>query len=150
MITFADLGPVPTVHLFLRVQVPLLQGGWKWGEHAKAAGCLAREYAYSARECRALVMAYGRMVPKVFGQRALGERFGIMAKGPVTGMVLGLAEWRWSPAERDFTPCGEYLCGFRPAARTYYGKTGELIERQKFIASIFGTALGSGSMGQAA
>jgi hypothetical protein len=103
---------------------------------------MVREYAYNAREVRALVMTYGRMAPVVLGgRRSLGDRFSIVAKGPVTGLVVGLAEWAWSAADKAFVPSGEYMCGFRPAARTYYVKTGVLIERQEFSASLLARPL---------
>lgn len=154
MITFADLGPVPTVHLFLRVPVPLDHGGWRWGEHPRAQGCMVREYAYNARECQALVMVYGRMTPTLLDRQSLGPRFSVMARGPVTGMVLGLAEWAWSASERAFTQSSEYMCGWRPAARTYYVKTGQLIERQRFDANVAAPPLmpfpARGELGRAA
>jgi hypothetical protein len=137
MITFADLGPTPTVHLFLRVPVPLAAGGWTWGELPPYAGVLAREYVYSQRECEAVVNAYGRIIGTVGQQqKCLGDRYSVMAKGPVTGLVLGLREWVWSAVERAYVHAGEYLCGFRRGARAYWEATGTLIERQTFSASV--------------
>jgi hypothetical protein len=133
MITFADLGPVPTIHLFLRVPVPLPAGGWSWGELPRYKGCMVREYGYSAHECRALVHTYGRMVPHAIGdRRKLGDRFSIYAKGPLTGLTVGLREWAWSSALREYEPVGEYMCGWRTAIRTHWVNTGEMFERRRF------------------
>lgn len=140
MITFADLGPVPTVHLFLRVPVPLNAGGWTWGELPPYEGVLAREYVYSQRECEAVVKTYGRMIGTIGAMRkCLGVRYSVMAKGPVTGMVLGLGEWSWSAVDKSYAQSGEYLCGFRRGARAYWEATGTLIERQKFSPSLMAT-----------
>jgi hypothetical protein len=135
MITFADLGPVPTVHLFLRVPVPMPTGGWTWGQTLRYEGVLARDYAYSAAECRALVHTYGRTIQRVVSRRELGDRYTVLARGPVTGMVLGLQEWDWCQDMHDYRPAGEYLCGWREAARQYFEVTGELIDRKRFSAS---------------
>ena len=137
MITFADLGPVPTVHLFLAVPVPLLASGWTWGQLTSYRGPLAREYAYSARECEALVRTYGTAVPRIVGHRELGPRFRVCAKGPVTGLTLGIREWEWSASRREYKAVGEYMCGWREAVRAYWIKTGEMIERQRFDASAY-------------
>lgn len=127
---------MPTVHLLLRVPVPLNTGGWQWGEHPNYVGCMVREYAYNASECRALVMTYGRWLPTILGRKELGERFTVLAKGPVSGMTLGLAMWVWCPREHCYAMESEYMDGWRPAARIYYQRTGEIIERQTFSASI--------------
>ena len=134
MITFADLGPVPTVHLFLRVPVPLPAGGWTWGELPRYAGVLAREFAYSARECESLVHTFGRTMTRITPSRALGNRFMIVARGPVTGLTLGMREWQWSDDLHDYKRAGEYLCGWREAIRAYYRKTGESLEDKRFCA----------------
>lgn len=134
MITFIDLGPKATVHLLLSVPVPLQGGGWHWGELAAYAGILAREFAYSADECRALVSAYGLTLGRLL-QRRPPDRFQITARGPVTGRVLGLREWHWSAELRDFRPAGEYLCGWREAVKVMYQQTGHLFEGQRFRAS---------------
>ncbi|MFE1763076.1 hypothetical protein ACFW81_02470 [Streptomyces angustmyceticus] len=135
VVAVVALGSVPTVHLFVRVPVPMASGGWNWGELPGYTGALAREFAYSALECAALVGAYGRTMTRVLSRRELGDRFTICARGPVTGMVLGLREWEWSADRRDYRAVGEYLCGWREAVRAYYVKTGEFAERQRFVAT---------------
>ncbi|MCF3174763.1 hypothetical protein IPZ61_15705 [Streptomyces sioyaensis] len=135
MVAVVVLGSVPTVHLFVRVPVPMASGGWSWGELSGFTGSLAREFAYSALECASLVSTYGRTMTRVLTRRELGDRFTICARGPVTGMLLGLREWEWSPDARDYRAVGEYMCGWREAVRAYYIKTGEFAERQRFTAS---------------
>jgi len=132
MITFIDLGPVATVHLYVRVMVPLKAGGWTWGELPALAGVMAREFAYTAEECASLVHTYGRTVGRIKGVRELGDRFSVVAKGPKTGMTLGIREWEWSSSTRDYRRAGEYLCGWREAVKALYRQTGELMINQKF------------------
>jgi hypothetical protein len=136
VITFVDLGPVPTVHLFLRVAVPLGNQGWTWGELPQYAGCLAREFAYTAAECASLVHTYGRTMAQLLPRNVTGDRFSILAKGPVTGLTLGIREWQWSADIRDFRPVGEYLSGWREACKAYYVKTGELFHHRRFDPSV--------------
>lgn len=131
MITFIELGPKPTIHLLLRVPVSLPSGGWSWGELQRFAGVLAKEYAYTADEVRALVHTYGRMIARMIC-RSEADRFSIMARGPVTGRTLGIREWSLSHGE--YEPAGEYLCGFRAAAKAYFETTGQLITSQRFDA----------------
>jgi hypothetical protein len=107
-------------------------GGWTWGEHVNFPGVLAAEYAYSARECQSLVQAYGRTMTRIMTRSVLGDRFSVVARGPVTGMVLGYREWAWSTALRDWEPAGDYMDGWREAVRQFYELTGELIERRRF------------------
>jgi hypothetical protein len=135
MITFIDLGPKPTVHLFLRVPVPLAGGGWSWGEQPTFPGALAKEFAYSAKECASLVHTYGRTITRVMNRAQVGDRFEIHAKGPVTGLTIGLREWEWSSELRDYKPVGEYMCGWRQAVKELYLRTGELIEDRSFSAT---------------
>lgn len=135
MITFADFGPVPTVHLFLRVPVPLPTGGWSWGQLPSCNGVMVREFAYNAHECRALVMAYGRMAQHMIGRKQLGDHFSIYARGPLTGRTVGLQEWAWSTSLGDYKRVGEYMCGWRLAIRTHWEATGEMFERRRFEAN---------------
>jgi hypothetical protein len=107
-------------------------GGWTWGQLPNCKGVLVREYAYNAHECRALVHSYGRMAQHMIGRRKLGDRFSIYAKGPMTGLTVGLREWAWSPAQREYEPVGEYMCGWRVAIRTHWTNTGENFERRRF------------------
>lgn len=144
MITFIDLGPLATVHLFLRVPTPLHAGGWTWGELPALAGVLAKEFAYTADECASLVHTYGRNMTRVLTRRQLGDRFTIVAKGPKTGLTLGLREWEWSPELRDYRRAGEYLCGWREAVKALYLQTGELFKDQHFEARPAGLPLVSG------
>ncbi|AUG87319.1 hypothetical protein HOS59_gp55 [Streptomyces phage Rowa] len=132
MITFVDLGPMPTVHLFLRVPVPLDAGGWTWGEHVRFPGVLAREFAYTADECESLVHTYGRTVTRIMSGPVLGERFMITARGPQTGMTLGMREWHYSEDLGDYKRVGEYMCGWREAIKALYLKTGELFVGKRF------------------
>lgn len=141
MIAYADLGPMSTVHLFLRIPVPLAAGGWAWGELPRYGGVLAREFAYSAHECRSLVQTYGRSITRIATRIELGDRFTVGARGPVTGLWVGLREWQWSVDLRDFRPVGEYMCGWRPAVRAYWEQTGELFERKRFDAHAVGLSL---------
>lgn len=136
MRTFADLGPRPTVHIFLRVPVPLPSGGWTWGEHPRYRGAMVREYAYNAHECRSLVMSYGRVLGNVL-RTAEADQFAISAKGPVSQMEVGRQQWEYSPVTRTYMPVGEYQDQWKLAARIYFERTGELIHRQKFEASVF-------------
>ena len=135
MITFIDLGPKATVHLFLTVPVPLAHGGWTWGELAEFPGVLAREFAYTAEECRDLVHAYGRHMGERLQKRD-ANRFTLCARGPITGMVLGHREWQWDAAARAFRAVGEYLCGWRPAVKALYLQTGYLMSGQRFNARL--------------
>ena len=131
MITFLDLGPKPTAHLFLKVPVPMGTSGWSWGDLPRLAGCLAKEYAYTAAECMALVHAYGRTISRIV-TRAEAPRFTIVARGPVTGRILGMREWQ---AQRgEYEPVGEYLCGWKAAVRAYWEATGILFEGKGFDA----------------
>lgn len=129
-----DLGPKPTVHLYLRVPVPLRAGGWTWGELPSLPGVLAREYAYSADECSALVHTYGRTIKRLMACQEIGERFTIVAKGPVTGLTLGMREWEWSGEIKGYRRIGEYLCGWREAVKALYLKTGTLMPNCRFEA----------------
>jgi hypothetical protein len=134
MITFIDLGPMATVHLFLRVPRPLQAGGWSWGELPGMAGVLAKEFAYTAGECTSLVHTYGRNMTRMLAQGQLGDRFTIVAKGPKTGLTLGMREWEWSTELRDYRRAGEYLCGWREAVKALYLQTGELFTDCRFEA----------------
>ena len=125
MITFIDLGPKATVHVALKVPVPMVGGGWAWGEMAGYAGVLARDFAYSAQECKALVHTYGRIMGQLLQRLRQTDRFTVTARGPITGKVLGLREYQWIPVAREFEPVGEYLCGWRAAMRCYFDMTGE-------------------------
>jgi hypothetical protein len=126
MITFIDLGPRATVHLLLKVPVAMAGGGWSWGELPAYAGALAREFAYNAGECAALVRTYGQMMGRLLQSDIRPGRFEIHAQGATTGFLLGLQEWQWAPDGREFRPAGEYMCGWRDALRKYFEKTGEL------------------------
>lgn len=132
MLTGAD--HASTIDLFLRVCVPLAAGGWSWGHVEPYADALAREYIYSAKECEDAVHTYGRNMPRVASHGALGERFSICARGPVTGLWVGMREWAWSVSRREYRPVGEYMCGWRSAERAYWEKTGELFSRKRFSA----------------
>lgn len=134
MITFIDLGPKATVHLLLQVPVTMGHGGWAWGELPAYAGILAREFAYSALECAALIHTYGRTVGRLLQSAAHPDRFLVTARGPITGKVLGMREWQWSALSREFTPAGEYLCGWRAGLRSYFELTGELFSAEGFHA----------------
>jgi hypothetical protein len=72
------------------------------------------------------------MVPTLVPNKELGERFTICARGPVTGMVLGLLEWAWCPIRRAYLATGDYLCGWREAVKDMYAKTGELFIGRAF------------------
>ncbi|MGX1133228.1 hypothetical protein RKD49_005418 [Streptomyces glaucescens] len=133
MITFVDLGPKATVHLFLKVPVVMSGLNWTWGELPKYAGLLAREYAYSAHECASVVHTYGRTMGRLL-QRQGPDRFMITARGPVTGNVLGIREWQWAAEPQEFRPVGEYLCGWRSAVKAYFELTGELFSHCRFDA----------------
>jgi hypothetical protein len=93
---------------------------------------MVREFAYNARECQAVVHTYGRIVPYSIGRKTLGDRFSIYAKGPLTGMTVGLREWAWSPALHEYEPVGEYMCGWRAAIKVHWANTGEMFERRRF------------------
>ncbi|MGW5636954.1 hypothetical protein [Streptomyces sp. NPDC003832] len=134
MITFIDLGPKATAHLFLRIPVPLSGGGWAWGESPAFKGVLGRDFVYSADECKAVIHAYGRSMGMLLQRLRQVDRFTITAKGPVTGSTLGLREYQWAPVEREFQPAGEYMCGWRSAVKTYFVQTGELFPHQRFEA----------------
>lgn len=132
MVAVVALGPVPTVHLFVRVPVALTTGGWTWGEHSALPGALAKDFAYDADECAALVHTYGRTLTRIMTRRQIGVRFTICARGPVTGLVLGLREWEWSADLGDYRRVGEYMCGWREASRAYYLRTGQFVDRARF------------------
>lgn len=134
MITNVDLGPVPTVILSLKVHVPLGTGGWAWGQLPWLPDQMARDYVYNAHECESLVHTFGRMVPLMWTAKELGESFMICARGPVTGLAVGLREWAYDPVQRAYLATGDYMCGWREAARSYYRKTGEVFEGRKFDA----------------
>jgi len=127
MVTFVDLGPRSTVHLFLSVPVTRTSESWSWGELPGFTGALAREYAYTAHECQSVVHAYGRLAGVIL-QRKNQERFTITARGPITGRMLGTREWKWSSSAHAYEPAGEYLCGWRSALRAYFDLTGELFD----------------------
>lgn len=131
MVSFVDLGPVPTVNLLMAVPVALGESGWSWGEFPRFAGVLAREYAYSAAECAALVKTYGAAVARLI-KPSEAERFCLVARGVTTGAVLRRAEWVWNPYARGFVPDGDPWCGWKAAARVYWEVTGELIGSQRF------------------
>jgi hypothetical protein len=118
----------------MRVPVALPSGGWTWGELPRHKGGMVREYAYNAHECRALVMAYGRILGLCL-KTSEAERFVISAKGPVSQYEVGRQQWEYCSATRSYEPVGEYLCQWKQAARVYFERTGELISRQKFSAS---------------
>jgi hypothetical protein len=135
MIVCGDLGPVPTVHLYLRVPVSLPAGGWTWGEHASYPGVIAREFIYTEQECRAVVRSYGRVIGEaasVNGRPTLGERFSILARGNTTGLIVGLKEWRWCQREHLYEAASEYLSGWQEAIRAYFRMTGEFFGRGGF------------------
>ncbi|MFC9191409.1 hypothetical protein [Streptomyces cyaneofuscatus] len=134
MITFIDLGPVPTVRLFLKVPVPLASGGWSWGTLPGYEGDLAREFVYSAHECKSVIQAFGRIVPLALPKGSLGDRFEITARSPITGLLLGLREFVWCPIRRAYEPAGEYLCAWREGAKALYRQCGELIGDRTFSA----------------
>lgn len=134
MITFIDLGPLPTVHLFLRVPIPLEAGGWTWGEHRRFPGVLAREFAYTAAECASLVHTFGRTIARIMSGPVLGDRYMIVAKGPMTGLTVGMREWQYSDDLHDYKRVGEYLCGWREAVKALYLKTGQLFLNERFCA----------------
>jgi hypothetical protein len=134
MITFVDLGPTAHVHLYVLAPRPLPDGGWSWGELPGFAGVVAKEYAYSARECRSLVQTYGRTITRVLTSRQIGDRFRVYARGRSTGNMLGMREWVWSPVRHDFEPVGEYLCGWREAIQAYYRLTGQVFSEKRFEA----------------
>lgn len=134
MITFIDLGPKATVYLSLKVPVPLSSGGWSWGELPQFAGILAREFAYTARECAAVVHSYGRIIGQLLQSELRPDRFTITARGPVTGKVCGMREWQWAATQHEFEPAGEYLCGWRSGLRDYFQLTGELFSETAFRA----------------
>lgn len=131
MITYVDLAPLPTVHVFLSVPVAIDGDGWTWGELGRFAGPLAREYAYSARECAALVRTYGTTMARLI-QPKEADRFCIYVRGPVTGLLLHRAEWKWDQRAHTYKPDGEPWCGWRPAAKAYFERTGELIDSKRF------------------
>jgi len=134
MITFMDLGPKATAHLYLRVPVAMDGSSWSWGELPAYAGVLAREFVYTAAECAALIHAYGRVIGRLLQSAALPDRFTITARGPITGKVLGLREWQYDAASHEYEAAGEYLCGWRAAIRSYFELTGELWGEQHFDA----------------
>jgi hypothetical protein len=133
MVAFVDLGPVPTVNLLMAVPVALGESGWSWGELPRFAGVLAREYAYSAAECAALVKTYGAALARMI-KPSEAERFCLVVRGKTTGLVLQRAEWVWNPYARGFVPDGEPWCGWKTAARAYWEATGELAGSQRFSA----------------
>lgn len=143
MITCIDLGPMATVHLFLKVPVPLAgsEGSWGWGELPQHRGVMAREFAYDAHECSALVHTYGRAMGRLLQTDKRPDRFTITARGRMTGKVAGLREWQWDPGAREFRPAGEYLCGWRSGLRAYFDQTGELFGHPKFVARPAGIPL---------
>ncbi|MGW6754563.1 hypothetical protein [Streptomyces sp. NPDC055006] len=131
MVAFVDLGPVPTVNLLMAVPVALGNGGWSWGEFPRFPGVLAREYAYSAAECAALVKSYGAAVARML-KPSEAERFCLVLRGTTTGAVVHRAEWAWNFYARAFVPDGESWCGWKAAARAYWEMTGELVGSQRF------------------
>ncbi|MGW2591690.1 hypothetical protein ACWCXC_15695 [Streptomyces sp. NPDC001515] len=132
-----DLTPAANTRLVVRVPTPLGAGGWTWGPLVELPGDLGQEWAYSDTEVRALVHVYGRMVSQIVTRSQVGaDRFRVDAWGMVTGLCVGMREWAWSVSARAFEPVGEYLSGWRDAARAYYLKTGRMIDRERFTASI--------------
>lgn len=127
-----DLEPVPHIRLVLKVPQPLPAGGWTWAQPVEYPDELARDYAYSDRECRSLVHAFGRIVPMVVPHRVLGARFRVCAWGVTTGMLVGMREWEWSADAKQYRPAGEYLSGWREAIRAFYRLTGEFYEEKRF------------------
>ncbi|MFF1812415.1 hypothetical protein ACFVXW_25440 [Streptomyces sp. NPDC058251] len=71
---------------------------------------------------------------RMLTQSQLGDRFTIVAKGPKTGLTLGMREWEWSTELRDYRRAGEYLCGWREAVKALYLQTGELFTDCRFEA----------------
>ncbi|MGI5408183.1 hypothetical protein ACQEV9_15450 [Streptomyces chartreusis] len=129
----------PTADLFVFVPGPIAGGGWAWTEHARFAGVLASEYVYSAREAVALVRAYGTTMARLI-RPFEAERFTVLARGRVTGMLLARDEWEWSHGV--FEPTGEPWETWREAARKYFDLTGRRIERQRFRADLSSTLNG--------
>lgn len=130
----------PTVDLFLFIPAPIDGGGWAWGEHARFAGVLASEYVYSAREAVALVRAYATTMSRLIRPYE-AERFIVLARGRVTGMVLARDEWHWGAGV--YEPSDEPWETWRAAARRYFEITGRMIERQRFRASLTPVSLNS-------
>lgn len=141
MITFMDLGPKVTAHLFLKVPVPLDGNSWAWGELPAYAGVLAREFVYTSHECAAAIHAYGRIVGQLLQRDSRPDRFTITARGPITGKVLGLREWQYDAVSHEYAPAGEYLCGWRASERRYFELTGELWGAPEFHAREHGLSV---------
>lgn len=135
MVAFIDLVPAPTANLILTVPTSMGDVGWTWGEHLRFTGVLAREYVYSAREACALVRAYSVTVSRLV-RPAEADRFRIMARGRVTGMVLCQDEWQWNTWARAYVPNDAPWCGWDTAARRYWEMTGTLIGSQRFEAHL--------------
>lgn len=131
MITYVDLAPLPTVHVYLSVPVAIDGDGWTWGVHPRFTEPLAREYVYSASECAAAVRTYGVMLARMI-QPKEADRFCIYVRGPVTGMLLHRAEWKWDDLANAYTPNGEPWCGWRAAARVYFERTDRLLDPSMF------------------
>jgi hypothetical protein len=93
---------------------------------------LASDFAYSAREASALVRAYATTVARLIAPRE-ANRFIVLGRGRVTGLVLARDEWEWHQRDRGYAPTDDEPWNtWRTAARAYYEITGKLIERQKF------------------
>jgi hypothetical protein len=61
------------------------------------------------------------------------NRFIVLARGRVTGLVLARDEWEWFAREREYVPTdGEPWNTWKTAARRYWEITGTLIERKRF------------------
>lgn len=131
MHTLNEIEAVPTLRVSLRVPVALPGGGWTWGTYAPLGDILGNEYVFSADEAYAVVHTFGRIVATMLPSKEV-QRFSILANGSVTGRLIGMREWHWADVRGVFEPVGEYLCGFREAARELFRMTGHLIELMRF------------------
>jgi hypothetical protein len=92
---------------------------------------LASDYAYSGHEASALVRAYATTMARLIRPRE-ANRFTLLARGRVTGLVLARDEWEWRTYEHAYAPTGEPWNTFKAAARRYWEITGTLADRRCF------------------
>lgn len=134
--TFLELGPRDTVHISLKVPVRTGGDNWTWGDLPDFTGALGKEYVYDGDECAAVVRSYGRVLGEMLQRLMHLDRFQVLARGKVTGFLLGLQEFQWSSDVREFRPAGDYLCGWRQALKGYFVKMGELPPEGTFRAKM--------------